>query len=131
MRRLACDAEVVPVVLGGEGEVLDLGRSVRLFTAMQVKALWLRDGGCTYPGCSSPARWSDAHHLVHWADGGTSDLTNAALLCQRHHTIVHSRRLYGWLEQDGGTSGADPPQVVWDLTPGSYDRELVAWPRAG
>lgn len=131
VRRLACDAEVVPVVLGGEGEVLDLGRSVRLFTAMQVKALWLRDGGCTYPGCSTPARWSDAHHLVHWADGGTSDLTNAALLCQRHHTIVHSRRLYGWLEQDGGTSGADPPQVVWDLTPGSYDRELVAWPRAG
>ena len=132
VRRLACDADVVPVVLGGQGEILDVGRAVRLFTAGQTRALWLRDGGCTYPGCTTPARWTDAHHLVHWADGGTSDLSNAALLCQRHHTIVHSRRLHGSLDQGGGPSGAGPPEVVWDLTPGSYDRELlVAWPRAG
>lgn len=57
VRRLACDAGLVPVVLGGESEVLDLGRLERLFSSAQVKALWLRDGGCTFPGCGLPAHW--------------------------------------------------------------------------
>ena len=95
VRRLACDASVVPVVLGSRGEVLDLGRTVRLFSPAQTRRLWLRDGGCTYPGCGAPPAWTDGHHLVHWADFGSSDLSNAALLCERHHTIVHQRRLAG------------------------------------
>ncbi len=120
VRRLACDAGVIPVVLGGAGEVLDFGRAVRLFTAAQTRRLWLRDGGCTYPGCGMPAQWADAHHFLHWADGGASDLANAALLCQRHHTIVHTRRYAGRLVQDeGGT------RVQWDLTRGSYDQLLA------
>lgn len=55
VRRLACDAGIVPVVLGSKGEVLELGRTVRWFTAAQAKALWLRDGSCTFPGCAAPA----------------------------------------------------------------------------
>lgn len=64
LRRLACDAGVVPTVLGSRGEVLDLGREVRLFTPGQQKVLWLRDRHCTIPGCSMPAQWCDAHENV-------------------------------------------------------------------
>ena len=120
VRQLACDADVLPVVFGSDGEVLDLGRAVRLFTRAQRRALWHRDGSCTYPGCDIPAGWAKAHHLVHWVDGGASDLVNAALLCQRHHTHVHDQRLIATVHppDEHGSS------VTWDLTPGSYDRDL-------
>ena len=125
VRRIACDADLFPMVLGTDGQVLDLGRTRRLFTPGQVKRLWLRDGGCTYPGCSMPPQWTDAHHLVHWTDGGPTDLANAALLCERHHTTVHTRRLAGRVDsstdaQDGAGDG-----VVWDTTRGSYDHQLT------
>ena len=120
VRRLACDATVIPTVLGVAGEVVDLGRGVRLFTAAQARRLWLRDRCCTYPGCGLPAQWADLHHLVHWADGGATDLDNAALLCERHHTVVHQRRYAGRLVR--GPAG---PRVEWDLRRGSYD-ELLA-----
>jgi hypothetical protein len=116
-RRLACDAERVPAVLGGHGELLDQGRATRLFTRGQVRHLWLRDRGCTFPGCSKPPAWTDAHHLVHWVDGGRSDTSNAALLCRAHHTVVHRHRYAGKVV-DGDTG----PRVEWDLVTDSYDR---------
>mgnify|MGYP000853259130 FL=1 len=117
VRRLACDAQVIPAVLGGAGEVLDWGRSVRLFTPGQVKALWLRDQGCTFPGCGTPAHWCDAHHVTHWVDGGLTDLSNAVLLRGRHHTVVHRDRLTATITAAG---------VAWDTAHGSYDRALSA-----
>jgi hypothetical protein len=120
VRKLACDASIIPVVLGSDGEVLDQGRAVRFFTPAQLRRLWLRDAGCTFPGCSMPPHWADAHHLVHWADGGPSDLGNAALLCQHHHTTVHSRRLVGQVVHDEAGE-----RVQWDLTRGSYDQLLA------
>ncbi len=116
VRRLACDASVIPVVLGSQGEVVDLGRAIRLFTPAQTRRLWLRDGGCTYPGCGAPPAWTDGHHLVHWADFGPTNLDNAALLCERHHTIVHQRRLAGRVVR-----GPQGDHVEWDLSRGSYD----------
>ncbi|WP_344191750.1 HNH endonuclease signature motif containing protein [Pedococcus aerophilus] len=124
VRRLACDASVLPVVLGSAGEVLDQGRAARLFTTAQTRRLWLRDGGCTFPGCSVPAQWADAHHLVHWADFGVTDVGNAALLCGRHHTVVHSRRLAGQVVAGLGEGGGGE-RVEWDLTLGSYDQLLA------
>ncbi|GAA2738857.1 hypothetical protein GCM10009867_32120 [Pedococcus aerophilus] len=121
VRRLACDAQVVPVVLGTAGEVLDQGMARRLFDRAQIRGLWLRDGGCTFPGCSKPAAWSDAHHLVHWADGGPTDLGNAALLCRAHHTVVHTYRYAGRVRHEPGSK----PRVEWDLTIGSYDQALT------
>ncbi len=121
VRRMACDATIIPTVMGGPSAVVDLGRGVRLFTAAQTKRLWLRDRCCTYPGCSMFAYATDAHHLVHWADGGASDLDNAALLCERHHTIVHTRRYAGRVVE-----GAGGTRVEWDLRPGSYDELLAA-----
>ena len=106
VRRMACDAGLIPVVLGSKGEVLDLGRTVRLATPKQVQALWIRDGGCTFPGCSRPPSWCDAHHVWHWCDGGPTDLLNLALLCPRHHTIVH---------QKGYTATVTGLGVTWHL----------------
>ncbi|WP_162246831.1 HNH endonuclease signature motif containing protein [Phycicoccus sp. Root101] len=122
VRRLACDAQVIPVVLGSRGEVLDQGMGRRLFDRAQIRHLWLRDRHCTFPGCSKPAAWSDAHHLVHWADGGPTDIDNAALLCRAHHTVVHTNRYGGRLRRQHGS-----PQVEWDLTVGSYDTTLDEW----
>ena len=95
IRRIACDALIIPVVLGTDSEVLDIGRAKRLFTPEMLRAMWLRDRGCTIPGCTAPAFWADAHHLIHWVDGGHTSLLNGALLCGRHHTIAHQR---GWPE---------------------------------
>ena len=93
VRRLACDAEIIPMVLGTTGEPLDVGRSRRLVTKGLRAALWQRDRGCSFPGCTIPAAWTDAHHVQHWWAGGRTSLLNTALLCRRHHTHVHRHEL--------------------------------------
>jgi hypothetical protein len=89
VRRMACDAELLPSVLGTHGEVLDLGRTRRLVTTGLWHALVLRDRHCAFPGCTRPPLACDAHHITHWADGGATDLDNMVLLCRRHHTLTH------------------------------------------
>ncbi|WP_255218009.1 HNH endonuclease signature motif containing protein [Micrococcus lylae] len=96
IRRIACDADIIPAVLGGEGEILDLGRARRLFTRAQRKAITARDGGCAAPGCTIPAAWCEVHHIDHWEHGGPTDVDNGVLLCSHHHHAVHS----GWWEID-------------------------------
>uniref|UniRef100_UPI00036E04AE HNH endonuclease signature motif containing protein n=1 Tax=Nocardioides sp. Iso805N TaxID=1283287 RepID=UPI00036E04AE len=88
-RRLACTAAVIPYVLGGKSEPLDLGRARRLFSPAQHKALRIRDRHCRAEGCTVPATWCDAHHENPWSRGGPTDLTNAALLCGHHHRKAH------------------------------------------
>jgi hypothetical protein len=79
----------LPAVLGGDGQVLDVGRERRLFAGPLRRALVLRDGGCAFPGCDRPPRWTDGHHVRHWADGGETALHNAVLLCPHHHRVIH------------------------------------------
>jgi hypothetical protein len=88
-RRLACTAGIVPAVLGGRSEVLDLGRTRRLFSPAQRKALRLRDRRCRVKGCTVPATWCEAHHLRPWALGGKTDLDDGILLCSFHHHLAH------------------------------------------
>ncbi|MER7555939.1 DUF222 domain-containing protein [Nocardioides sp. NPDC126508] len=88
-RRLACTANIIPAVLGGESEVLDLGRKERLFTAAQRRALLLRSATCQAEGCDIPGTWAEAHHWIPWTNGGATDLDNAALLCSHHHHRAH------------------------------------------
>ncbi len=87
LRRLACDAEIVPAVYGTRGEVLDVGRTRRLVTPALWTALVIRDRHCTFPACTRPPVMCHAHHLHHWADGGDTSLDNLALLCGHHHRI--------------------------------------------
>jgi hypothetical protein len=90
IRKLACDADLIPGVLGAHGEVLDVGRAQRLVTTVIWMALVLRDQHCQFPGCRRPPIACDAHHIVHWADGGGTSLDNLVLLCRAHHTIIHN-----------------------------------------
>jgi hypothetical protein len=88
-RRMACDAKVIPVVMGGASEPLDIGRATRVIPPAIRRAVVLRDGGCRFPGCDRPQAWCDAHHVLHWADGGSTALSNLLLLCRAHHRSVH------------------------------------------
>jgi hypothetical protein len=87
-RRLLCDADLMPAVLGGPSEILDVGRSQRLATPAIRAALELRDRGCVFPGCTTPPRDCDAHHIIPWWQGGPTALSNLALLCAHHHGTV-------------------------------------------
>jgi hypothetical protein len=100
-RRLACDARVLPVVLGGAGQVLDVGRERRLFTGPLRRALVLRDRGCGFPGCDRPPRWCEGHHLRSWLDGGPTNLGNGVLLCGYHHRVVHQGQWTVRIAADG------------------------------
>ncbi|KRF34617.1 HNH endonuclease signature motif containing protein [Nocardioides sp. Soil805] len=88
-RRLACTAHIVPAVLGGDSVPLDLGRSRRLFSPGQRKALLIRDRTCRAEGCDVPGTWCDAHHLEPWSRGGRTDVADGVLLCGHHHHRVH------------------------------------------
>src|SRR2546425_8012351 len=94
VERLACDCSVTRILLGSDSTVIDVGRSKRTVSGPARRALDARDGHCQWPGgCDRPAKWSAAHHVVHWIHGGSTDLSNLILLCHRHHWMVHEG---GW-----------------------------------
>ena len=88
VRRLACDAGVIPVVLGGPSRLLDVGRTYRMFTPGLRAALVQRDGGCAFPGCAATPACCEAHHIEPWWQGGVTRLGNGVLLCPHHHRLV-------------------------------------------
>lgn len=89
-RRMACNAGIVPAVLGGKSEVLDLGRTRRLFNGAQRKALAVQHRECQAEACTIPATWCEAHHAGDpWSRGGKTDLAEAKLLCSWHHHRAH------------------------------------------
>ncbi|GAA4022068.1 HNH endonuclease signature motif containing protein [Allokutzneria multivorans] len=93
IREMACDANIVPAVLNGKNVPLNLGRSKRTASPGMRTALAVRDKGCAFPGCDRPPAWTEAHHVVHWLDGGPTDLDNMVLLCTHHHHVMHQQ---GW-----------------------------------
>lgn len=110
LRRIACDARIYPVVLGAASEPLDVGRATRIVPSHLRRALVARDRGCAFPACELPARWCDAHHVVHWCDGGQTALANLVLLCRRHHRLLHHS---DWeVEILGGRAQFVPPDWI-------------------
>jgi len=93
VRRLCCRAEVIPVVLDGEGEVLDVGRSRRLAGRAQRRALRAMYRTCAHPECSTEFDHCEIHHVIPWERGGPTDVDNLLPLCSRHHHLVHEG---GW-----------------------------------
>jgi hypothetical protein len=100
-RRLACTNDLIPAVLGTRSEVLDLGRTARLFSPAQNRALLLRHPRCQGEGCNQPASHCETHHDRSWLDGGPTDLDNALLLCSRCHHRAHDRDLAYEVTPDG------------------------------
>ena len=89
LRTLACDCSLSRIVLGPDGEVIDVGRRTRVIPTAMRRAVIARDRHCTWPGCDRNPRWCDVHHLRHWADGGGTDPSNATLRCRFHHSLTH------------------------------------------
>ncbi|MBO0841621.1 MAG: DUF222 domain-containing protein, partial [Nocardioides sp.] len=89
-RRMACNAQIIPVVLGTDSEVLDVGRASRLATPVQRRALRVRYQTCCAEGCDIPAPWTDVHHLTPWSQGGLTNLQDLVLLCNHHHHVIHN-----------------------------------------
>ena len=120
-RRLCCDAAVVQATRGPNGEVLDVGRRTRTIPPALRRALEIRDGGCRFPGCG--IRFCEGHHIVHWADGGETKLSNLVLLCRFHHRAVH---------EEGFTVKIVPGRVGTNGEAGTGDRirffDRNGWP---
>ncbi|MFS8103352.1 HNH endonuclease, partial [Lentzea alba] len=89
VRKIACDAGVIPMVLGSRSQIHDVGRKTRALNAGLRRMLVARDSGCAFPGCTRPPKHCEAHHIHHWSDGGPTNLTNLVLLCRRHHDLIH------------------------------------------
>lgn len=101
-RQLLCDAEIIPAVLNGDGQVLDLGSSSRTFNHATRRAIALRDKGCAFPGCDRPPGWTDVHHLRFWKrDLGETSYANGCLLCAYHHTEIHREQWQARMSVDG------------------------------
>src|ERR687892_3179 len=100
-RRIVCDGSIRRVVLAGRSEPLDVGRRTPVVSPALRRAVIVRDRGCRFPGCDRPHSWCDAHHVVHWADGGPTALPNLVLLCRRHHRLIHCRGGFTLRLEDG------------------------------
>ena len=124
VRRLACDALIIPAVLGSAGELLDLGRTQRLITTPLRNALIARDGGCTFPGCDRPARWCQGHHVIPWASGGETSLENSTLLCGWHHRLIHQGDWKISRRNDGHFAYVPPPHLDPQQRPRTNNRFL-------
>ncbi len=128
-RMMAADAQLMPMVLGGDGGVLDYGKFRRLFSAAQRIAFGERDGGCAWGGCETPPSYTEAHHIDWWSHSHNSDLSNGILLCSFHHHRVHDD---GW--QISFTAGVPyfipPPWVDPGRTPRRGGRVRMRTPAA-
>ena len=122
--RLICDGQIGRVILNGDSVPIDMGRYQRLFTPQQRRALAIRDGGCRFPDCNRPPRYTDAHHIVAWTDDGPTDLSNGILLCRYHHRVIHDNNEWRirCLDPDFGANGP----LVFD---GPQQKSLPSTPR--
>ncbi len=89
LRTLACDAAVIPVVMNGTGQPLDIGRATRTIPDGLRRAVTARDRGCAHPGCDRPPSWTEIHHIHHWEHGGPTQINNLVMLCKAHHRQIH------------------------------------------
>ncbi len=113
LRRIACDADLIPVVLGESGEPLDIGRADRRIPLRTRRAVAARDGGCAHPGCDRPPSWCEVHHVIEWQHGGRTDVENLVMLCCAHHDQVHSSE---WtIDMSTGIPKFIPPPWLSDL----------------
>lgn len=139
LRRLCCDAELMPAVLGTESEILDIGRIRRLVTPAIRRALSIRDGGCVFPECDAADARCDAHHIEPWWAGGATALSNLVTLCPHHHQLVEPPSFWDeastdrWeirLDESGFPEVLPPRRMDLDRKP-IATRRCVTMPRTG
>ncbi|MGF1618352.1 MAG: DUF222 domain-containing protein [Acidimicrobiia bacterium] len=113
IRQISCDCSLTRIVFGPNSEIIDLGRKTREINPPLRRAVIARDRHCTWKGCTRPAAWCDVHHIIHWADGGTTVIGNLTLLCRYHHTLTHqqdaAKRLQQAIQEQPATTGHTKP----------------------
>lgn len=111
VERELCDRGTVPIHFDTDGQVINVGRDQRLFTARQRIGLAVRDGGCRFPGCERPPSWCEAHHVNEWfRDAGRTDIADGILLCRHHHLLLHDQ---GWqISRRGADYAMVPPRSI-------------------
>jgi len=110
-RHWACDAGIIAAVLDGHSRPLDIADEKRLFDGRVRRALEIRDGGCTFPGCDRPTAWCEGHHITSWADGGETCAGNGCLLCRHHHRLVEHGEWTVTIHTDGFPIWKPPPWI--------------------
>lgn len=110
-RHWACDAGILAAVLDVNSRPLDISDEKRLFDGRLRRALELRDGGCTFPGCDRPVSWCEGHHIKPWASGGETSLANGVLVCRHHHRLVEYGDWQVWIHTDGLPIWRPPPWI--------------------
>jgi hypothetical protein len=108
VQALLCDSVLHRVIMAGKSTVLDYGTSTRTISPALRAALVIRDQHCRFPGCDRPARWCDGHHLQWVSEQGPTRLINLALLCRRHHRLLHKAGWQADLDTDGTLHVTDP-----------------------
>ena len=107
--RHICESGLAPILFS-DGQVVNLGRELRLFSRAQRRGLAVRDGGCIWPDCDRPPSWCEAHHIVEWSREGRTDIADGVLLCKHHHLLVHNN---GWrVIREGSQYAIVPPASV-------------------
>ncbi|MFF5793709.1 HNH endonuclease signature motif containing protein [Paeniglutamicibacter sp. NPDC012692] len=101
LRRTLCEAEVIPMVLNGQSQILDLGRAERYFPDYMRQAILARDGGCIVPGCTVPPEHCEIHHLKPWSEGGLTRLEDGVPHCSSHHHAIHAGQVKDVHDDDG------------------------------
>jgi 5-methylcytosine-specific restriction protein A len=119
---LCCDAGVVPIVMGGRGEPLDIARESRAIPTAIRRAVTARDGGCAHPGCDRLATWSEIHHIKEWARGGHTRLDNLVMLCRAHHREIHATNWQVRIARDGLPEFIPPAWLIKDQKPMRHPR---------
>lgn len=128
-RRLACDAGILPAVLGGERQLLDVAPERRRHSRRQRVAIAHRDGGCCWEGCERPPGWCETHHLTPWSERGPTTVDNGALLCGYHHRLVHNGDWQTRLADDHVVEVIPPARIDPQRRPRRNERHLVQKPR--
>ena len=126
VRRMACDAEIIPMILGGSGGSADAGRSRRTVPLRLRRLLVARDRHCRWPGCHEPPSRCDAHHIWHWIDGGPTNLDNLVLLCHRHHHFLHQHGYTMVPQPDGAWAAVQETESRSTPTPRRSKRRARA-----
>jgi hypothetical protein len=122
LRALCCDATVIPAVLGGASQPLDIGRATRTIPDGLRRAVTVRDRGCAHPGCDRPPSWSEIHHIREWAHGGATKLDNLVMLCRVHHRDIHSTDWIVRIARDGLPEFIPPPWIDKSRKPRRHPR---------
>jgi hypothetical protein len=127
LRRVACDGGVVTAAVDQEGAVLDVGRRTRSIPTAIRRALWIRDQGCRFPGCTND-RFLHGHHIEHWLHGGRTSLDNLVMLCSFHHRQIHEGGFSIRLAEDGQVQVQAPGKPrLWATASAFDDAGGVQW----